>query len=224
MTLGRRKRGAPAKPDASSGHILCAVTRSRPTTGAGAAARQERFRAAYQAYFAAILGYAMRRTTSPEDAADIVAETFLVAWRRSDDLPKGGEQRLWLYGVARRVLANQRRGERRRLALGELLARDLQGVHEDPLPCDREPVRCAWAALREADREILSLAAWEGLGTRELAAVLDCSRTAAKLRLHRARRRFAGELERAGSEWKPLAALGHVPGGRAAACPGTKET
>ncbi len=187
-------------------------------------AREASFRAVYETQFAAMLGYALRRTTSAEDAADVVAETFLVAWRRIDDLPAGAEQRLWLYGVARRVLANQRRGERRRLALGQLLAGDLRGIHEDPTPCDREPVRRAWAALRETEREILGLATWEGLGTRELSAVLGCSRTAAKLRLHRARRRFAGELERAGSELKPLTAAGHVSGGRAAARPGTGET
>jgi len=171
-----------------------------------------------------MLGYALRRVSCAEDAADAVAETFFVAWRRLDDLPEGEGRRLWLYGVARRVLANQRRGERRRLALGELLARDLHGVHEDPVPCDREPVRRAWAALREADREVLGLATWEGLGTRELAAVLGCSRTAAKLRLHRARRRFAGELDRAGSELKPLVAVGHVPCGRTDVRPGTEET
>jgi len=219
---------ATAKPGESSGHVLSVVTRSESPTDTAThtreTARDESFRAVYETHFAPILGYALRRVTSAEDAVDVVAETFLVAWRRFDDLPQGDEQRLWLYGVARRVLANQRRGERRRTALGELLARDLEGVHEDPVPCDREPLRHAWTALRESDREILGLAAWEGLGTGELAVVLGCSRTAAKLRLHRARRRFAGELERAGSEWKPMTAAGHVPSGRAAARPGTEET
>jgi len=220
--------GAAAKRDALSGHVHSVVTRSDstpdPPTRARETAREESFRAFYQAQFASILGYALRRVTSAEDAADVVAETFLVAWRRFEELPEGDELRLWLYGVARRVLANQRRGERRRTALGELLARDLEGVHEDPLPRDLEPLRRAWAALRESDSEILGLAAWEGLGTRELAVVLGCTRTAAKLRLHRARRRFAGELERAGCDWKPMTAAGHVPDGRAVARPGTEGT
>ena len=215
---------ASEKPESSSGHLLCVARRPDPATRDGAAEREARFRAVYEAHFAAILGYALRRTECAEDAADVVAETFLVAWRRSDDLPPGDDVRLWLYGVARRVLANQRRGERRRFALGELLAADLEGVHKDPLPYDREPVRRAWAALREADQEILGLATWEELGTPELAAGLGCSRTAAKLRLHRARKSFAIELERAGGEWKPAAALGHVPNGRATVGPGTKET
>jgi RNA polymerase sigma-70 factor (ECF subfamily) len=57
-----------------------------------------------------LLAYALRRVDRPEDAADVVAETFLVAWRRLDDVPPGAQARLWLYGVARRQLANQRRG------------------------------------------------------------------------------------------------------------------
>ncbi len=189
-----------------------------------AARRERRFRAIYQADFAAVLGYALRRTNRAEDAADVVAETFLVAWRRFDDVPPLGESRLWLYAVARRVLANHRRGERRRSALGEALARDLVGVCEDPRPSDLEPLARAWADLREADRDILGLAAWEGLSGDRLAAVVGCSRTAAKLRLHRARRRFAKELRRIGFEWKPVQAIGHVQGGRASARPGTEET
>src|ERR1700743_555243 len=79
-----------------------------------AAARQSLFEAVYTANHAPILGYALRRTTRPEDAADVLAETFLTAWRRLDEVPDGDGARLWLYGVARRVLANYYRGERRR--------------------------------------------------------------------------------------------------------------
>ena len=70
-----------------------------------------------------VLAYALRRAAGPEDAADVVAETFLIAWRRLSDIPAGAEARLWLYGVARHTLANQRRGERRRLAAGRSAAR-----------------------------------------------------------------------------------------------------
>ena len=76
--------------------------------------RRERFSALYADCYPRLLGYALRRTHTVEDAADVVAETFLVAWRRLEHVPPGDEARLWLYGVARRVLANQRRGERRR--------------------------------------------------------------------------------------------------------------
>ena len=65
-----------------------------------------------------MLGYALRRTDNTDDAADVLAETFLVAWRRPDEIPPGPQARLWLYGTARRVLANQRRAERRRLTGG----------------------------------------------------------------------------------------------------------
>jgi DNA-directed RNA polymerase specialized sigma24 family protein len=74
--------------------------------------RRRRFEAVYAQTYEPILGYAMRRCDSPEDAADAVAETFAIAWRRVDALPPHAEARLWLYGIARNVLANQRRGLR----------------------------------------------------------------------------------------------------------------
>src|SRR3954468_13578086 len=87
----------------------------------GEAARRDRFRVMYDANYHRLLGYAVRRTETEQDAADVVAETFTTAWRRLDDVPPGDEARQWLYGVARRALANQRRSERRRERLGERL-------------------------------------------------------------------------------------------------------
>jgi DNA-directed RNA polymerase specialized sigma24 family protein len=75
--------------------------------------RRHRFEELYAAHHASLLGYALRRTANTDDAADVLAETFLAAWRRLDDVPPGPQARLWLYGTARRVLANQRRGELR---------------------------------------------------------------------------------------------------------------
>lgn len=72
-----------------------------------------RFVEIYESAYEPILGYVLRRYPHPETAADVVAETFTIAWRRIEEVPKGDEARLWLYGVARRVLANHRRGERR---------------------------------------------------------------------------------------------------------------
>ncbi|WP_433177123.1 RNA polymerase sigma factor [Actinoallomurus sp. CA-150999] len=74
---------------------------------------KDEFAAVYGQNYRPLLGYALWRCHSPDDAADVVAETFAIAWRRADDLPPGDETRLWLYGAARRVLANHRRGERR---------------------------------------------------------------------------------------------------------------
>src|ERR1700734_3592339 len=87
--------------------------------------RRHRFEELYAANHVPVLGYVLRRTDSPDDAADVIAETFLTAWRRLDDIPAGDQARLWLYGVARRVLANHHRGERRRSALAERLRADL---------------------------------------------------------------------------------------------------
>ena len=95
------------------------------------AGRDETFRRLYHENFDALLGYALRRTARPEDAADVVADTFLVAWRRQRDVPPGEQARLWLYGVARRTLANQRRGDVRRTHLGERLGADLALVVPD---------------------------------------------------------------------------------------------
>jgi RNA polymerase sigma factor (sigma-70 family) len=159
--------------------------------------RRARFRAVYDTNYHRVLGYALRRTASREDAEDVVAETFLTAWRRLEEVPHGSGARPWLYGVARNALANQRRGERRR---GRLSGR----LHAEPTLADWHwadandelaSVAPAFARLREKDRELLALAAWEELGPGEIATVLGCSRNAARIRLHRARRRLARELQ-----------------------------
>ncbi|MGH3164296.1 MAG: RNA polymerase sigma factor [Trebonia sp.] len=157
--------------------------------------RRARFEAIYEAYRGPVLGYVMRRTQSPDDAADVIAETFLTAWRRLDEVPAGPESRLWLYGVARRVLANHYRGERRRSALAEQLRADL-AVTWRPAEFggDLAEVSAAFRRLPEAQRELLALSAWEGLDYGEIATVLGCSRNAVRIRLHRARKQFSTEL------------------------------
>jgi RNA polymerase sigma-70 factor (ECF subfamily) len=165
---------------------------------------RRRFEQVYAVHHAAVLGYALRRTVSADDAADVIAETFLTAWRRLDDIPEGEAARPWLYGVARRVLANQRRGEQRRTALGERLRSELAAA-----PHGREPspglegVAVAFRRLSDEDREILTLAGWEGLDAGQIAVVLGCSRNAARIRLHRARRRFAAALHDTGAAFAP---------------------
>src|ERR1700733_4310110 len=118
--------------------------------------RQRRFEAAYAAHHGPVLGYVLRRTASPDDAADVLAETFLTAWRRLEDMPREPQSRLGLYGLAR--------------------------------------MAAACRALPAADRELLALSSWEGLDPGQIAVVLGCSRNAARIRLHRARKRFAGQL------------------------------
>jgi RNA polymerase sigma factor (sigma-70 family) len=154
------------------------------------------FRRLYVEHGREILAYALRRTGSAEDAADIVAETFLVAWRRLEDVPPDPQARLWLYGVARRTLANQRRGERRRERLGERLRADLPTALPEPPELPGPDVLAALECIGPEDREVLRLSAWEELSPSEVAAVLGISAVAARSRLHRARRRLRRALER----------------------------
>jgi RNA polymerase sigma factor (sigma-70 family) len=157
--------------------------------------RHRRFETVYAANQAQILGYVLRRTQNPDDAADVFAETFLTAWRRFEEVPDGEAARLWLYGVARRILANHHRGERRRSALSDRLRADLAATwHHPEYAHDRAPVALAFRRLPEAQRELLALSAWEGLDYGQIALVLGCSRNAVRIRLHRARKQFAREL------------------------------
>jgi RNA polymerase sigma factor (sigma-70 family) len=158
----------------------------------GSDERRRRFEEVYAANCGPILGYVLRRTENPDDAADVIAETFLTAWRRLDAVPPGDQARLWLYGVARRVLANHRRGERRRIAANDRLRAQLATRYQPPeYTGELADIAAAFRSLPEPDRELLALVGWEGLDHGQVAAVLGCSRNAVRIRLHRARRRFA---------------------------------
>jgi RNA polymerase sigma-70 factor (ECF subfamily) len=150
------------------------------------------------------MAYARRRTAQLSDAEDVVAETFIVVWRRLDDLPEHEAERLpWLYGIARRVLANQRRGVARRGRLRdriELVAASQALQTPSPLPA----VLDAIGRLRETDQEILRLVAWEGLSHAEVGAALSISPNAAAIRLHRARGRLEREMRTPSVEAKGL--------------------
>jgi RNA polymerase sigma-70 factor (ECF subfamily) len=176
--------------------------------------RSHRFEAVYAAHHGPILGYLLRRTDNPDDAADALAETFLAAWRRLEDVPAGPDARLWLYGVARRVLANYHRGQRRRSALAGRLRADLAVSYRPPeYTGELAQIAEAYRRLPAGEREVLALSAWEGLGHGEIAVVLDCSRNAVRIRLHRARKRFARELA-AGQAQSQSADPGlHIPNG-----------
>ena len=164
----------------------------------------------YEEHYHRVLGYALRRTDR-DDAADIVAETFLVAWRRFDAVPEGEGALLWLYGTARRVLANHKRSSRRRARLTERIrAERVHGVPSSVDDARLGAAATAFARLRADDRELLALVAWEALDAGQVGQVLGCSRNAARIRLHRARRRFARELERVEGPAKRNSVGGHV--------------
>jgi RNA polymerase sigma-70 factor (ECF subfamily) len=155
-----------------------------------------------------VLRYFVRRLDIRADAADLVAETFLVAWRRADDVPRGGALP-WLYGVARRVLANHRRGETRRHGLADRLRDDLRTLPvEVETALEGQHAAEVFRQLPDADRELLSLVAWEGLDTGQLAAALGCSRSTAAVRLHRARRRLERMLNQSTSGREPARTRG----------------
>jgi RNA polymerase sigma-70 factor (ECF subfamily) len=153
----------------------------------------EQFQALYKRTYAKVVGFAARRTRTPEDAADAVAETFTIAWRRFDQVPAGEPALYWLYATARFVLANQERADRRRTVTVGRIANDLRWIFSDrtlPVEDERATARALLEELSADDRNVLLLAAWEGLDASGIAAVMGCSATAARIRLHRARRRL----------------------------------
>ena len=161
--------------------------------------REERFRRLFLQCYQPLQAYARRRA-APTDSDDIVAEVLTVAWRRLGDVPEGAELP-WLYGVARRILANQRRGDARRLRLADSLKEQPRGS-DDPtaesVAIGDEPVLQALRRLPATDREVLCLAAWEGLTAADIAIVLECTANAAALRLSRARQKLRDQLTEMG--------------------------
>jgi RNA polymerase sigma-70 factor (ECF subfamily) len=157
--------------------------------------RGGRFDALYEAYHADIVAYCTWRADSVSDAQDAVADVFLTAWRRLDDVPAGDAARVWLYATARRMLANQRRSTRRRAALAERLALAVPTQEPSSHP-EEYLVREALRRLGPLDREVLLLSEWEGLSPAQIASVLRCPKVTARSRLHRARRRFRSAFER----------------------------
>ena len=167
------------------------------------AQRELRFRRLFDENRADLLAYALRRARSSEDAADVLSETFLIAWRTLDSLPPGDEARLWLFGVARNLL---RRGVVREAAIDavvERLACEL-GRAAPTVPLGGEAQSDALATalnvLPEAQREIILLAAWEELNPREIAIVTGVPVNLVRVRLHRARNRLKKELATASAE------------------------
>ena len=153
--------------------------------------------ALYAAHYAEVLAYCARRI-GRDGADDAASEVFMIAWRRRDEIDWAGA-RPWLFGIARGVIANGWRSERRRLRLVSRIgglapasppAPDVVVVRREE---DRE-VLDALAELGEIDREVLMLSAWEGMSAPEIAVAIGVSPSAAEQRLHRAKRRLAKVL------------------------------
>jgi RNA polymerase sigma-70 factor (ECF subfamily) len=153
----------------------------------------EQFERIYQDCYAAVQRYAARRVPAAA-VQDVVADTFLTAWRRYPEL--SGEPLPWLLGIARRTAANQRRGGARREALRERLSGEQRLSAEPRLGEGDAHLTAALATLAERDREALMLVAWDGLEHRVAATVMGCSTGAFTVRVHRARRKLERALAR----------------------------
>ena len=148
----------------------------------------------YNEHRANVIAYCMRRT-GRDDALDATAETFAVALRRIDDIPRGEAELSWLYAVAYRVLANQRRSSTRRGNLTEKLTITATRQYIDPIDQlirneEDQQVIDALAALKPDDRELLQLVTWEEHPRDQVAAMFGITRSTLDQRIHRALKRL----------------------------------
>jgi RNA polymerase sigma-70 factor, ECF subfamily len=196
--------------------------------------RERRFHSLYEEHYRSIQAYAVRRIGPGDDVADVAAEVFTIAWRRLARIPDPPADRLWLYGVARRVIAGKLRSARRRRQLTARLQASHPGGHDqksaerlghvlvhgaatDAAVRDgtvrdgtvRDRLAVAIARLRPAEREALALVLWDELSHAEAAQVLGCSVNAVAIRVHRAKAHLRDALastDQAGRAIGPLPA------------------
>ena len=175
------------------------------------------FRGLYDRHHRAVFAYFLRRTDR-DSAVECTEDVFLVAWRRFHDVPVGDGELKWLYGVARRVLANRRRSVMRR----SRLTRRLLGLGIDPPDepeahliqrAEEQEVIDAIGHLSAKDQELVRLAYWEELPHAAIGEILGCSAAAVDTRLHRAVRRIE----------KDLVSPGHRPSERQIVSPGDEK-
>lgn len=166
--------------------------------------REERFRALFADAYLDVIRFAQRRI-HPNHAEDVVAEAFLVAWRRLDDAPSShGDLRAWLYGITRHCLLNARRGQGRQEALAvqlaDVAALSAQTSGPDPdLISWRLDLATAWKRLSVGEQEVLALTVFEDLTSPQAARVIGITSAAYRLRLMRARRELRRHLDHADS-------------------------
>jgi RNA polymerase sigma-70 factor, ECF subfamily len=164
---------------------------------------EDRFEQLYRSTAQDLLAYVTRRARDPEEATDILAEVYVIAWRRLDKVPSDDTARLWLFGVARNLLMKRTRAERSHQALMGALASELRRVaDDDPEPLREgveDKVRAALEGLPVKQREVLLLTAWEGLKPREIACVTGTTANVVRVRLHQARTRLRRALDPAPS-------------------------
>ncbi|RKN41771.1 RNA polymerase sigma factor [Streptomyces hoynatensis] len=179
----------------------------------------EAFRELFRAHAPLVYGHALRATGDPALAEDVVSLTFLEAWRLRGRLREEGDSpRPWLMAIAVNVLRNASRARRRheralaRLPRGDSLPDFAEEVAGRLADAERlAAARRALERLRPADREVVALCVWSGLGYAEAAAVLGVREGTVRSRLSRARKRLRAWTER------ELGGEAKAPGGRAGA-------
>ncbi len=151
-------------------------------------------------HHAALYAFARRRVSERALIEDVLADTFLVAWRRRAEIPDPALP--WLYGVCLRTISTHRRSGRRRARLRGRLSSQPEMSGRDPadLHAARSEINRAFAQLSEGERETLRLIAWDGLSTEDAAKVLGITPGAFRVRLHRARRALEKHLDADGHE------------------------
>lgn len=150
----------------------------------------------YHDNYRILLAYARRRVDE-QTADEVVSETLLVAWRRRDDVPEGYE-RAWLFGVARNTILTAARSARRLNRLRSRMRSATPPAWADTPPgvTDRASALLpALRSLREADREILMLVAWEEMSHAEIGQAMGISPNAVAIRVHRARKRLENRMD-----------------------------
>jgi RNA polymerase sigma-70 factor, ECF subfamily len=153
-----------------------------------------------------VYAYAARRLGS-ELAEDVVADTFVVAWRNRTHRPH--RELPWLYGVARKVIRDRYRSQDRWTRLQQRIEVNRPSLADTVAEPASAAVAAnhALAALDEADRETLLLVSWEGLDTREASAALGVTPAAFRMRLTRARRRLTAHMQASGLELTEFSTL-----------------
>jgi RNA polymerase sigma-70 factor (ECF subfamily) len=161
---------------------------------------EERFETLVRRHSRPVLAYCLRRSTHV-NAHEAAADVFAVAWRKFAEIPDGDEALYWLFGVARRVLSNQQRSERRRVRLTDRVGSmaDVPMVGPETVVVrnagDQEVID-ALRNLDPKDQEVLALLVWDEVPREEAAALLDISVQALHKRYQRALRRLERELPR----------------------------
>ena len=137
----------------------------------------------------ALLAYLARRVANPEDAADLLSETMLITWRRASALPAGDENaRMWMFVVARNVLANHARSVRRKSSLAERLRLEIAAAQPESQPTAAESE--AWvavASLPDQLRELVTLVHWDGFSVAEASRLAGVSASTGRGRYAKAR-------------------------------------